>query len=300
MRELDVLLPFPDVERNFDANYQVWGGGILLCQGDGEYVQYAIPHQCRDTAKGVSVKNAPGPTLVSNGVAQVKFAWNGHEFEPGELVPCPGARADAYPHCGACSLGCLLKVMMADPELFRMGYYQISTGSKRNYDTIMGTLEMVPAERLNGLEFKLRMVEEPTTYVDKDGSRKKGKKWFLQLEPDPVKTREAYRRAIAGPPPAPALPEPAPEEWDDVDDPLPPPVALAQEPDEEVVVEGEVTPAAEGKGLTKAEADELYRHGMSLILSSTEIMKVLGIEEWSDWTGTYADAKKALDAYTAQ
>ncbi len=196
VRELDVLLPFPDIDRNFSANYQVWAGGVLVCQGDGEYVSYATPFATTVSAKKTSVKNAPGDTHVSNGCAQIAFDWNGAHFEPGELVPCSGATQDLYPHCKACKLSCLLKVMMADDALFRMGYYQIATSSGRNHDTILGMLEALPADRVNGISFKLRMVEEATTYKDaKDGKRKKGKRWFLQLEPDPTITRKLYKRA---------------------------------------------------------------------------------------------------------
>ena len=88
---------------------------------------------------------------------------------------------------------------MADPRLFRLGYYQIATGSGRNYDTILGTLELISdqAGKVNGIPFKLRMVKEHTTYVD-DGKRKKTEKWFLQLEPDPTFTRKLYSRTASG------------------------------------------------------------------------------------------------------
>lgn len=196
-RELDVLLPFPDIMRNFDAYYQVWASGVLLCQGDGEYVQYAAPVNVVTDEKGKArLRAGEGETLVNNGTACKPFSWNGAHFEAGETVPCPGADADAYPHCQFCKLSALLKVMMSRPELFRMGYYQIVTGSGRNYDTIMGTLEAMPADKLNGIPFKLRLVEEMTTYTE-NGKRHQTKKWFLQLEPDPEYTRELYARAAA-------------------------------------------------------------------------------------------------------
>ena len=230
VRELDVLLPFPDIERNFDAFYQVWAGGVLVCQGDGELVQYATPMRTTvDDKKRAHVYNAPGDTLVANGEAQVAFDWNGCKFAPGDPVPCPGESHDLYPHCGACKLSALLKVMMADPELFRMGYYQISTGSKRNYDTIMGTLELFPADRVNAVPFKLRLVEEQVTFMD-NGQRKRGTKWFLQLEPDPGITRRLYGQQVqqmlgeVQRQPAPALS--AGPVWDDVDDELPPPYVV--------------------------------------------------------------------------
>jgi len=230
VRELDVLLPFPDVERNFDAWYQVWAGGVLVCQGDGESVQYATPLRVTvDDKKRTHVYNAPGDTLVANGEAQIAFNWNGHEFKPGDQVACPGESHDLYPHCAACKLSALLKVMMADPELFRMGYYQISTGSKRNYDTIMGTLELFPADRVNAVPFKLRLVEEQVTYSE-NGKRKKGTKWFLQLEPDPTITRRLYGQQVqqmlgeTQRAPAPAL-STGPV-WDEVDAELPPPFVV--------------------------------------------------------------------------
>lgn len=232
-RELDVLLPFPDIARNYDANYQVWAGGVLVCQGDGESVQYATPHTVKVDDKGnTHVYRADGDTLVSNGIAQVAFDWNSTHFEPGEIVTCPGADKDLYPHCASCKMSGLLKVMMADPRLFRMGYYQISTGSKRNHDTIMGTLEFMPSDRVNAIPFKLRLVEEKVTYND-GGKRKQGTKWFLQLEPDPTITRKLYQRQtdrmLGEPTPRAALPESTGPEWEqfeEVDAPEPPPYAV--------------------------------------------------------------------------
>jgi hypothetical protein len=200
-RELDVILPFPDVYRNFDAAYTVWAGGVLVCRGDGDFVEYAGPFKVVKKRNGATaVYNDAGDTLVSGGAAQVTFDWNGQSFEPGELVPCPGASQDLYPHCKACRMSAILKVMMADPQLFRLGYYQIATGSGRNYDTILGTLELIEdqAGKVNGIPFKLRLVKEATTYRDGDGKRKKVDKWFLQLEPDPTFTRKLYSRTAAG------------------------------------------------------------------------------------------------------
>jgi len=238
VRELDVLLPFPDIERNFSAFYQVWAGGVLVCQGDGEFVQYATPlrAEIKQHKKGdqivemTHVYNAPGDTLVTNGEAQVAFEWNGHAFKPGDTVECSGQSHDLYPHCAACKLSALLKVMMADPDLFRMGYYQIGTGSKRNHDTIMGTLELFPADRVNAIPFKLRLVEEQITFTE-NGQRKKGTKWFLQLEPDPKTTRRLYGRKLqemlgeVAQPSRPALS--SGPDWDEIDPELRPPYVEA-------------------------------------------------------------------------
>jgi hypothetical protein len=198
-REIDVILPFPDIARNFDANYQVWAGGTLVCKGDGDSVQYAAPFTVKEKDNGrISVYRGKGDTLVSDGAALIAFDWNGEHFEPGEIVTCPGAAQGLYPHCAACKLGGVLKVMMADPELFRFGYYQIATGSGRNYDSILGTLELISANGqrpVNGFPFKLRLVEEATTYTE-NGECKATEKWFLKLEPDPQLTRKLYQAQV--------------------------------------------------------------------------------------------------------
>ena len=252
-RELDVILPFPDVARNFDAAYTVWAGGVLVCRGDGEYVDYATPHEIVPRKDGkISVHNAPGDTLVSGGVAQVAFDWNSQHFDPGDHVPCSGADADLYPHCRACKVSAILKVMMARPDLFRLGYYQVATGSGRNYDTILGTLELIreQAGRVNGIPFKLRLVQEPTVYFANDGQRKKTTRWFLQLEPEPNFTRRLYRQAAAAilnetstqrlPATVPVADEELPfTDWDEA---APPPLAEEGGPAEEPSDDLEVDP----------------------------------------------------------
>lgn len=307
-RELDVLLPFPDVTRNFDAYYQVWAGGVLVCQGDGEQVLYSTPFTVQVSDKGAThVYNASGDTLVSNGIAQVRFTWNGSIFKPGDTVACPGQSADLYPHCAACKLNGMLKVMMSDPRLFRMGYYQVSTGSKRNYDTIMGTLEMLPAERLNGIPFKLRMVEESTTYKDSNGKRAKGTKWFLQLEPDPAFTRHLYTRmtrSMMGLP-EPVAQLPAGPQWGDFDDAepaAPPPLAQDQEPDEPATsaTEEPEQPMASPHKWTLQEALELCQWTRNdLGLTDPQMLAALGVPAISDYTGDPEAARKQIDEWIA-
>lgn len=254
-RELDVILPFPDIERNFDASYTVWAGGVLVCKGDGEFVDLATPYEVKKRKRNnktyTTFSSAPGDTLVVNGEAQVAFNWNGEEFQPGDHVPCPGADADLYPHCQACKVSAILKVMMARPDLFRLGYYQIATGSGRNYDTILGTLELIHSQagRVNGIPFKLRLVEEPTTYFEANGQRRQTNKWFLQLEPDPDFTRKLYRQQAAqileAGAPVPRLAAPA-EEFDEYDPEAPPPVA-SEVIDAEA---GEIVPEDEDAGMS--------------------------------------------------
>jgi len=303
-RELDVILPFPDIARNFDGAYTVWAGGVLVCKGDGEYVQYAGAFRTEEKNDKVRVYNASGDTVVSDGVAQVSFKWNGQSFDPGELVPCPGAAQDYYPHCRACKMSSILKVMMGRPELFRLGYYQIATGSGRNYDTILGTLELIQeqAGKVNGIPFKIRLVEEATTYRDNSGQRKSGKKWFLQLEPDPTFTRRLYAnqaQALLGdgmeddPAPRPESQEPV---WDIVEDEAPPPFAettepameqgtTAESPPSSFATDATIAPAIIATGLTK----NMYSYASAM--KKSHLPADASLEQVTAWFDKYRDER---------
>lgn len=197
VREIDIMFPFADRDQNFIASYQVWAGGDCVCQGDGELVDHAIPTKAYQDGRGWHVKKADGETLVANGMACRPFGWNGTDFAEGDHVPCGGSGEEKlYPHCNLCKLNSMLKVMMSDPELFRMGYYRISTGSGRNYDHLDTMFDMLP-ENVQGIYFQLRLAEEATQYKDKDGKTRKTTKWFLHLEPNPKYMRDLYARRAA-------------------------------------------------------------------------------------------------------
>jgi DNA-directed RNA polymerase subunit RPC12/RpoP len=243
VQELDIMLPFRELERNYDANYEVWAGRILCCQGDGTYVKYATPYKLADVRGETRVRTAPGDTLVSRGVAEIPFDWGGEHFDPGDHVPCPGAKQGLYPHCFACKISGILKVMMWDPGLFRFGYYQINTGSGNNHDVIMGTLETMNLNDYRGFPFTLSLIEGETTYLDDQKVRRRTKKWFLNLEPRKEETRELYSGTVARSLGAPELPASVDPEWDDTidmdPDPVPPPYAAARAEEEEGIVEPE-------------------------------------------------------------
>jgi len=269
VREIDVTLAFSDVERNFDANYTVWAGGILICKGDGEYVQHASPFAVKDKfdkagiKTGVSIHNAPGETLVDNGVAQVEFSWNGEGFAPGSLVPCSGESQDLYPHCAACKMTAILKVMMIREELVRMAYYQLATGSGRNYDVIMGTLGELYDNfgQVNGIRYWLRLVEQGTSYKDKSGTRRKGSKWFLQLEPYPEDVQRMYDKQRAKLFSVAQITPPMAQDDFEVEPAAPPPWAEDGQPatdDTDIdtvtgkIIDGEIEPEPKAKSPTDA------------------------------------------------
>lgn len=192
VREIGIMFPFADRDQNFIANYQVWTAADCICQGDGELVNHARPLKAYKDDRGWHVKKEDGETLVNNGMACRPFDWNGTHFDEGDHVPCSGSGDERlYPHCNMCKLNSMLKVMMADPNLFRMGYYRIATGSGQNYDHLDTMFDMLP-ENVQGIPFKLRLVERETRYTDDGGQDHKTKKWFLQLEPDPDYMRRLF------------------------------------------------------------------------------------------------------------
>jgi len=259
VRELDVMLLFPDIERNFDASYQVWGGGVLLCQGDGERVIRARPLKAVEKKGRLVVSQDTGEALVRDGKALRRFKWGDYEFAPGDPVLCPGSRGlqgEGYPHCRSCGMSAMLKVAMAVPELFRFAYYQLATGSWRNYENLLTTLQrvrgdypdpatgevIIGARPVNAVRYKLRLHAESTAYFDEQtGMLKPVEKYFLQMEPYPedmLRLLEAERRRAIGAA-APRLLPPAedfslgPEEYPDLDGveieaPAPPPFAEVQ------------------------------------------------------------------------
>lgn len=199
IREIDIMFPFPERDKNFIANYQVWGGGKdILCEGDGEFVTQARPLKAyQDDKKRWKVKKEPGETLVNNGIACRSFDWNGTHFDEGDHVMCSGSGDERlYPHCNLCKLNSMLKVMMSDPDLFRMGYYRISTGSGRNYDSLDTMFDLLP-QNVQGIYFQLRLVEEATKYTDENGQERNTTKWFLRLEPDPKYMRDLFKQRAA-------------------------------------------------------------------------------------------------------
>lgn len=259
---LDIMLPFSDIERNFDAHYTVWAGGVLVCKGNGEFVEFAAPMNVTKKAgkngkETTHVYNASGDTLVVDGVAQSSFDWGDEHFDSGDTVPCPGAAAGMYPQCASCKISAILKMLMADPRLFRLSYYQLATGSGSNYDNILGALELIRGDSVDpitgekrygtrpvsGVPFKLSLVKRQITYTDDTGKRSKTEKFFLQLEPSPDYVRAALtstaRSAFGFN--QPQLPAPDPiledDEFDDFEPEAPPPFAEAQAQEIEVIDE---------------------------------------------------------------
>ena len=99
-KELPVVFPFADFDRNISAFYRVWAGGVNVCRGDGERVLSALPFETEEKRDGrASVKRAKGYVWVQHGQVMTPLKWGDQEFQPGAVIPCPGSSDQGrYPH----------------------------------------------------------------------------------------------------------------------------------------------------------------------------------------------------------
>lgn len=194
---LQIHFPYPLFDDNITAAYRVWAGGrrkgsgISVCQGDGEIVHSALPFKVSVDGEGrTHVNRAKGPRLVSYKRVAVDFKWGDHSFQVGDSIPCPGGAKGMYPHCEVCNPSILLKVMIRHPlEAARWGYWQIATGSIRNYRHFMGVWSSITNGGqlpipMNDVPFVLRIMPEGTLFQGRDQSWSAKKAFFLKLELD--------------------------------------------------------------------------------------------------------------------
>jgi hypothetical protein len=202
--EINILFPFNEQERNFDAWREAYTAGALVHRCDGERVWYEIDPRT-------------GERLVVNG-------------EP--LKGCDG-RAGCKP------VG-RMKVII--PELQRLAYLVVHTTSIHDIINLSRQLEALTAingGRLAGIPLKLRRRPADISMPGQNGKRVRREKWLLSVEADPewVAAKVADMKRLALPElaqlPAPAVVDQLPQ-WthpalaagaDDDDDPEGPPPA---------------------------------------------------------------------------
>ena len=149
-QELNILLPFNEFDRNFDALREVYVAGALIHRCDGEKVIYEIDPKT-------------GKIIVVNGVPH---------------TPCDGAR---------CKPVGRLKVII--PELGRLAFMTVMTTSIHDVMSIskqLGALQAINGGRLAGIPLKLRRRPvKISTPSGEDGKRVRREKWLLSIEADP-------------------------------------------------------------------------------------------------------------------
>jgi hypothetical protein len=181
--ELKIYFPFDEIDRVFPSYMQLWATSALRCRGDGEHILYAI-------------NPTTGRVTVKDGVVQEAFSEERRDFEPGEVLACPGLDRNLYAKCQQCKPNAMLVIMLRDVP--RLAYYQISTTSIHNIISLTDQLDYVREQvqkltgepRIAGVPFILRRVEKTISApkTDRQGNqtgRQRVKKHFLELEIEP-------------------------------------------------------------------------------------------------------------------
>ena len=209
--ELNVYFPFDEVDRVFPSYMHLWATSALRCRGDGEHILYAI-------------NPTTGRVTVKDGVVQEAFTEDKRDFQPGEVLACPGLERNLYTKCAHCKPNAMLVIMLRDVP--RLAYYQISTTSIHNIIDLTDQLEYVREQvrkltgepRIAGVPFILRRVEKTISApkTDRQGNqtgRQRVKKYFLELEIEPEWIARMVRgiSRLADPLRGAALSLPAPE-----------------------------------------------------------------------------------------
>lgn len=214
--ELYIYLPFDSIDENNPAWHELWYKRGLVCRGNGKTIEKLVK-----SGQGIVIQDGeviePYQDDAQDGTQPT--------FEPGDIVTCPGLDRSRWTRCSQCKPTSRLYVMVRDPQRptqlvnDRLGYYQITTSSFANVQTIVGqlmhaleTAKAIGHPSLKGVPMILKRVERQMSYVDKNGQQKSSTHYLLELEFD-VKwvqvANEAIHRAALGQGfvQAPALPE---------------------------------------------------------------------------------------------
>jgi hypothetical protein len=304
---------------------QLWATSALRCRGDGEHILYAI-------------NPTTGRVTVKDGVVQEAFTEDKRDFQPGEVLACPGLERNLYTKCAHCKPNAMLVIMLRDVP--RLAYYQISTTSIHNIIDLTDQLEYVREQvrkltgepRIAGVPFILRRVEKTISApkTDRQGNqtgRQRVKKYFLELEIEPEWIARMVRgiSRLADPLRGAALSLPAPEalpavvpmtaipashytdppQWeprpDDADDATEGDwwAADDQPPVNAVPVASDLPePVTSGKGWKLME-DFLFQLSIDFKLDETAAKSKLKELGFTSWPGNGAAAAKSIEMYLA-
>jgi len=166
-REINIFLPFDDVDRNFEAWMEAHTAGALQCRGDGETC-----HLWRD--EGGEMHREPRPC--------------------GEYDICKGCKATGR-----------LKVII--PELRRLAYVTVHTTSKWDISEItenLRALRQLMDNGLKGIPLVLKRRPREISTPRDNGKRVRMTKWLLSIEADQRWVDQSLRQleyaATPGPP----------------------------------------------------------------------------------------------------
>lgn len=163
-QEINILLPFDEIDRCWEAWLEAYTAGRMVARSDGEKYIYLV-----DTKTGeVVVKNGQPFKAYHEGEAVGSYTSKGKT----EKIFCkPAGR---------------LKIVI--PELQRLAYLVVLTTSLHDIGNISAQLEalkQVNGGKLAGIPMVLRRRPKKISTPKADGSRARYAKWMLSIEADP-------------------------------------------------------------------------------------------------------------------
>lgn len=166
-KEVNIVLPFDEVEENLDAWHEAYLAGGLVHRCNNEFVEYAIDPES-------------GEVLVKNGLDR-----------DGNRVKCDGEPVAHWTdkkgneHPVFCEPVGRLDVII--PELRRIAYVTVHTTSKNDIANLSGQLEGIRdlnGQRLRGIPLVLKRSPKMISTPGGEGKRVRRESWLLSIEPD--------------------------------------------------------------------------------------------------------------------
>jgi len=274
-QEINILIPFDEIDRNWEAWREAYVAGALLHRCDGENIAYAIDH-------------TTGEILVQNGLS----------VKTHQPVACDGS--------AGCKPSGRLRVIV--PELRRLAYLMVLTTSIHDIVNISGQLRGIKTmneAQLRGIPLVLRrrpkMISTPNP---KTGKRARREKWLISIEADPKWVGAKLQQIEAAS--FPALLAPADV---DIDEPIDAEFTTTGDVEEE-----EIDMPLNGNGYDEEPEEEeaprwfddpkVMRAAEKWLFSKSKTwswaLEVLEVKRITDYPGTREEAKELWEAAHAR
>lgn len=180
--EINILLPFNEIEKVWDAWYEAYTAGRMVARSDGEHILYMLDASSGEVKVLGGEPQTPHP---ANGIVGYYTDSRGSR-QPIKLRPVGR-----------------LKIVI--PELKRLAYLTVHTTSIHDIINISSQLEAIRVMnggRIAGIPLVLRRRPKMISTPSQDGSRVRREKWLLSIEADPAwvkaKLLEMKQSALPG------------------------------------------------------------------------------------------------------
>lgn len=163
--EINILLPFNEVEKVWDAWHEAYTAGRMVARSDGEYLTYLLD--------------------VDTGEVRV---LGGHPKTPHPADGIVGYYTDGKGNRQPIKLKPVGRMKVVIPELKRLAYLTLHTTSIHDIMNLSSQLEAIRvmnSGRIAGVPLILRRRPKMISTPAPDGQRVRREKWLLSIEADP-------------------------------------------------------------------------------------------------------------------